>query len=745
MTAPPPEAGASLLSLSFHRLKRHPRPLVSELPYDSIFHPGRNIALKSHAARVAFLIDADAYFRAFTDSILQAEKQVFILGWDIDTRVELPMPDGSEITLGDLLVRLAKEKPELQIYILSWDFAFIYLFERESLPSLKFAALSRELRTDTEDRLHFVLDHQHPFLASHHQKVVVIDDKIAFSGGLDLTQRRWDTPEHRSYDERRVDPGGHVYGPFHDLQICVEGEIARELGQLSRQRWRAATGESIMTAPASEKLIWPSHLAADVVDVEVGLARTQPGSGSTPQVTREVERLFLDSIRSARHFVYIENQYFTSPTIAKAIARRLSEANGPEFVMVLPRDQTGWIEESTMGLLRSQALRTVERADRYGRFRAYYPVVPGLHDGYVKVHSKVMIVDDVFVRVGSANLNGRSMGMDTECDLAFEAAERGEVKDAIGRLRSSLLGEHLGIDPIELNARFLSNGSLLETVESFRGGERTLVELRSNVKDWMEKVAPPREWIDPQAPLITSRGIRRWFANRVRWRTFGVLALIAILAISLWADAVFSLEGESLVLRLSTWFSSWNGEKIAATLARVRGETWVIPAVLGGFVFGSIILIPITAMIVGVGLTFPPVMAFALAMGGSLLASWATYGVGRFWAGSQNRFPARPWMQNLAENLRQGGFLSVAAIRMTPIAPFSVVGYVAGGLRIPVRNYLFGSFLGLAPGIFIITVASSGASQLAAGKEMNVMIWISVAVIVAAIFFARRRIQRNVK
>jgi uncharacterized membrane protein YdjX (TVP38/TMEM64 family) len=226
-----------------------------------------------------------------------------------------------------------------------------------------------------------------------------------------------------------------------------------------------------------------------------------------------------------------------------------------------------------------------------------------------------------------------------------------------------------------------------------------------------------------------------------------VVALLVVLALCLWADAMYSLEGESIVRKATTWFTSWDGEKIAVYIDRIREEPWVIPAVLAGFVFGSLILIPITAMIVGVGLAFPPVMAFSLAMGGSLLASWATYGIGRYWAWSKGRFLSRPWVQNVAEKLRQGGFLSVAAIRLAPIAPFSVVGYVAGGLRIRVHDYLIGSFLGLAPGVFVITAASNGATRLAMGGQVNAMIWISLGLIIAAVLlakgFARRRTRRS--
>ncbi|MEK7358156.1 MAG: phospholipase D-like domain-containing protein, partial [Bdellovibrionota bacterium] len=465
----------SLHSLSVHRLKRAEGPFGPEVKTstDSVFRPGWNAKGVYHSRRASVLVDGDRFFHAVSDAIVRAERQVFILAWDTDSRMELPCPSGFEeaadldarsrgtIRLIDLLEETARRKPELQIYVLSWDYNFIFLFEREALSRAKFALRG-------ESRVRFVLDDHHPVMASHHQKIVVIDDQVAFNGGLDLTQRRWDTPEHKAYDPRRVDPGGHCYGPFHDVQMIVDDETARELGNIARERWRLATGEVVPRPAPPQRDAWPPGVGADMSNVEIAISRTLPAGKKRP--VHEVERLYLDVIERAQAFVYIENQYFTSRKIAKAIARRLREPDGPEFVMVLPRDQTGWIEEGTMGLLRSNALRLVEAADIFDRWRCFHPVIPGLVHGYVKVHSKVMIVDDLFLRIGSANLNGRSMGLDTECDLSLETKGRVDTRAAIAKLRRELLGEHLGVDPAEFEARFLMNGSLVDTVASFLGG-----------------------------------------------------------------------------------------------------------------------------------------------------------------------------------------------------------------------------------------------------------------------------------
>lgn len=718
---PRTHAGASVLSTRLHRIFGRP----------SVFKLGRNAWRVAHANQVAFCIDADEFFRAFAQAAAGAKRQILILGWDTDSRLHVPastapsalsaerLPaDDSCEELGDFLARLARDNPELKIHLLSWDFAFIYLLEREELQPVRFSRISHE-------RFRFVLDREHPFLASHHQKIVVIDDEVAFSGGLDLTARRWDTSEHLGSDSRRIDPWGVPYGPFHDVQICVRGEAARCLGDLARERWNQATGENLVKpaasfAPAVVEPPWPVSVRTAMRDVKVAISRTIPaGTGRRRRAVIEVERLFLDMIRTAKKWIYIENQYFTSPRIAQALARRLREADGPEVVMILPRDQTGWIEETTMGILRSKAIRLVEDDDLYHRFRCFYPIVPDLGEGYVKVHSKVMIIDDEIVRVGSANLNQRSMGLDTECDLSIEAKGMQPVASAISDLRARLLSEHLGADKEKFNLRLQDSGSLIETIESFRGGPRDFVPIRPETAQWPEKVVLPRDWIDPSGP----HGFRRWMIRKISQNRHSLASLLifAVLLGLLVLSDVESRQGywaikshptplADFIHRGWTALASFDGHKIAQIIDQVRANQefrpFLRPLVLIGFVVGSFLFIPISAMILAVVLTFSRPEAIVLAASGAALAALATYGLGRYWAWSKSRYLTRPWIQRLSRKITHGGVLTITLIRMTPIAPFTAVSIVAGGLRIPIRAYMAGSILGILPGIVVLTVVS---------------------------------------
>ena len=146
----------------------------------------------------------------------------------------------------------------------------IFTLERELLPSYRFA-------WNAHPRLSFALDDAHPSAGSHHQKIVVVDDTLAFAGGLDLTIRRWDTPAHDARDPARVDPDGAPYPPMHDVQMMVDGDAAAALGELARERWHAPPARRCRAQRARRGADpWPPAVAPDVRDAPIGIARTMP-------------------------------------------------------------------------------------------------------------------------------------------------------------------------------------------------------------------------------------------------------------------------------------------------------------------------------------------------------------------------------------------------------------------------------------------------------------------------------------
>jgi phosphatidylserine/phosphatidylglycerophosphate/cardiolipin synthase-like enzyme len=424
-----------------------------------LLQPGSTCWRIAQAGRIALLIDGAAYFPAMTAALKKARQSILLLGWDFDPRVPLePDFDGSGRTerLCDLFAHLLAERPSLQIHVLIWDMALPYALQRRDRPQ----HAGRWLPTE---RLTYQVDGVHPAGACHHQKVLVVDDSIAFCGGNDFTRNRWDTSEHLPVDDRRRTADDRLYGPRHDVELAVDGAAAAALGDLCRERWRRATGAQLeaVSIPADA---WPEDLRPDFVDLPVGISRTEPAVGSRPEVL-ENETLYIGAIAAARRWIYLESQYFTSSLIGRALAQRLAEADGPEVVVVCPARSGGPTDRLLMDHARNYLIHRLQSADRYGRFRAFAPLAAG--DTLISVHSKVMVIDDRLLRVGSANLNNRSLGLDTECDLAIEAEPADvQTRRTIRQMLDRLLGEHLASPRGSLEAAMAQTDSLLASIQA---------------------------------------------------------------------------------------------------------------------------------------------------------------------------------------------------------------------------------------------------------------------------------------
>jgi phosphatidylserine/phosphatidylglycerophosphate/cardiolipin synthase-like enzyme len=159
---------------------------------------------------------------------------------------------------------------------------------------------------------------------------------------------------------------------MHDVQVAVDGAAAAALAELARARWQGATGQ-ILPPSAKEKRPfdpWPRDLVSDIEDTDVAIARTKSAMCTGEANVREIEALTLEAIGAARRTIYIENQYFTSSSLGRALGERLAEPDGPEVILVLPKDQGGWLEEIDGGP--SAASRLLRSGDRHGRLRAYF-------------------------------------------------------------------------------------------------------------------------------------------------------------------------------------------------------------------------------------------------------------------------------------------------------------------------------------------------------------------------------------
>ena len=461
--------------------------------------PGRTCWRIERANRFALIVDAADYFRTAKAAMLKAQRRIMLIGWDFDTRIKFE-PEGSTIPgpnrLGEFLSWLPKQRSGLHVYLLKWDLGMIQALGRGMTPLFMLNAISSR-------RVRLKLDSAHPVGAAHHQKIIVIDDCLAFCGGIDITADRWDTPEHRDADPRRVQPSGRAYGPWHDATTAVDGDVAHALGELARERWRLGTGEQLSPLPGGLDC-WPGELSPTVENVDVGIARTLPEQEGQSEV-REIEALYLAAIRQARRTIYLESQYLACRKIAEALARRLSEVQGPEIIIVLPKTTEGWLEEKTMGGARYKLSNLLWRSDVYRKCGIFYPVTK---DGVpIYVHAKIMVVDDILLRVGSSNLNNRSMGFDTECDLALEATEasenRAEMRETILKIRLELLCEHLGVTAEQFSSAFEGQSdSLLRTLDALSGRQKTLKRLLPSDVVGEDSALAENELMDPERPPV---------------------------------------------------------------------------------------------------------------------------------------------------------------------------------------------------------------------------------------------------
>jgi phosphatidylserine/phosphatidylglycerophosphate/cardiolipin synthase-like enzyme/uncharacterized membrane protein YdjX (TVP38/TMEM64 family) len=696
----------------------------------TILQTQKNCWQIARAERAAFIIDGEDYFAAVRDTLVQARRSIFIIGWDLHSELRLVREgkrDDYPPTLGKLLDDLAAERRDLEIYILNWDFAMIYALEREFFPSYK-------LQWKSHERVHFCLDGEHPAGGSQHQKLVVVDDAIAFAGGLDLSKWRWDTRAHRVDDPRRTDPDGEHYPPFHDVQMVVDGEAAAALAELARDRWSAAGGDAAPLKPASGEAPWPADISPDLENARIGIARTLPAHGGREQVC-EVQQLYLDAIAVARRFIYIENQYLSSHTVGQALGQRLREEDGPEVIVVMPRETGGWLEQHTMDVLRARLLRGLREADRHDRLRVYYVRLSKEPLVALMIHAKVMVVDDRFVRVGSSNLSNRSMGLDSECDLAFDGGDDTGRRDEIAAFRQSLLAEHLDVEPAELEAAERQHRSLIAAVESLRGGERTLEPLAVEVPDEVDQWVPESKLIDPEQPVEPEQLLDYVVGPRQQknaWRHFlhvGLLLAVVLGMAALWRWTP-----------LSDWLDV---ERFAAAAQWIEESRFTPLLVMVAYIVGGILVVPLTLIIVATVTVFGPWLGVLYALLGAELSALVTFGLGHLLGRDAVRRLAGSRVNSVSRLLARRGALTIITLRIVPVAPFTVINVIAGVSEIRLRDFAIGNLVGMIPGVLAIAfLADRILAFLRDPSLLSIAILsVAVAVVVLGLFGLRHWVR----
>lgn len=649
------------------------------------------------AEQVGVLIDGEDYYRAFADLLMQARHQAWILCWDVDSRMALirPCDDAhAPCRLIDVLHDALNRNPDLHIYLLAWDYSMIYALEREWRPLFS-------LPRCAHPRLHVAFDNHHPLAASQHQKALVIDDRTALVGGFDPSKWRWDSSAHAPGDPRRHDPGGDAYPPFHDLALAVSGAPAAHVATLARNRWALATGEKV--APVSidpdVPTPWPKDLPVLVTQALTGIARTLPAYEEQEEA-REVEAALLALIASARRFIYIENQYFTSHVIGQALIDRLTPADAPEIVLVLPRAKDGWLERVTMDVLRARLIRRLQAADRHDRLRIYYPEIRELAPQMLSLHSKLLIADDRHLNVGSANISNRSMGLDSELNLSLLGTDPAS-RAAIDTVRRRLLAEHLGTSIEDVAQTEQRTGSLIQTIDALnrpQEADRWLEPLVITLDESLERQVPDAAVIDPERPLPPDELIDLFIESEYRRplgrRALGMAVLIAGMLVL------------ALIWRFTPLQQFLEPRALLAHLYTFRTESWGPVAAFGLFVVASVAGVPITPLVIATGLIFGAWTGFGIAFIGAVLAAVLGFVIGQLLGAGTMRRLAGSKLDRISRRLARKGILTVFSLRLLPIAPFALINLVAGASRLKFRDFLIGSLAGLFPGTFALTFFS---------------------------------------
>lgn len=690
---------------------------------DSVLRRGHNCWRTNEAIHATMLVDCANYYRALHHAICKAKHSVFILGWDIDSRIRLLRGKDAEnsecpVTAGDLLAWKARQNPDIQIYLLRWDFSLVFMNERELLAK-------KTWDFKTPENVHIWLDRTIPVGGSHHQKVVVVDDEIAFTGGMDIALKRWDDRDHSPHNPEREDPNG-TYGPYHDIQLVVDGPVVEDLAKLARVRWKLATGLDAIPMREDARRdnldrppeTWPPKFAPWYRDVRCGIARTIPAMGEVGPVY-EVHNLYLDLIKTAEKFIYIENQFLAREDIARLLNRQLKAKPKLRVLLLSSYNPQGVFEKEAMWSGRIKFKKLLMDGVDPSRVRMVYPVVYDSEGEpyYTRIHSKILIIDDRYHIVGSSNINNRSMGLDTECDFVIEATST-EDATAIADARNDLFAEHAGKSIEKIGEQIRSGATIDTIIEPDPGYNRRVKTIDDTIftKRYFEKVTRPLA--DPKSPLLPPLSPDSGRPPRNPSRTtiaLGAMGLLLLLGIGYFIFSNFS--------HLLT------PEIVAGFLETARGTPWALPLVCVVYIGANLIFFPITVLTLATAMVFGALLGPIYAICGALVSAAVMFGLGHVIGRGGLRKLMGERLRTLDAKLTENSVAGVAMVRMVPIAPFTLVNLVGGISSISFIAFMAGTFLGFLPGAIAKGLVGDSLARIVLNPTPSTLIYLGAGIL----------------
>jgi phosphatidylserine/phosphatidylglycerophosphate/cardiolipin synthase-like enzyme len=360
---------------------------------------------------VEVLVDGEQALPAMVEAIKGARSHVSIAGWHSSPDFQ-PTRGPDAQSLRELLAEAAQRVP---VRVLLWAGPPVPAFEPTRGRARKARA---EFMRDS--KVQCVLDSRERTLHCHHEKLVIVDDEVAFVGGMDFTAMegdRHDSPQH---------PADRPIG-WHDMTMKARGPVVADVARHFQRRWAEVAGEELPTPKVPEPA--GNHTVQFIRTVPERTYEFAPSGEFT------ILDAYMRALRSAERLIYLENQFLWSPEITETLISKLREPPDDRFriVLVLPRKPSNGADTT-----RGQLGRLLDADDGAGRLLA---VTLTSHDGDnevpVYVHAKVGIVDDRWMTVGSANLNEHSLFNDTEANLVTIDAELAK------QTRLRLWAEHL--------------------------------------------------------------------------------------------------------------------------------------------------------------------------------------------------------------------------------------------------------------------------------------------------------------
>ena len=492
---------------------------------------GASAAGWSAGNRVEVLVDGATYFSRLYRELcsLRADDWVHFTDWDGDPDERLAGP-GTE--LASVLEDLAARGVHVRGLLWRSHPTQANFSEQQNL------ALTKDVNRAGGEVL---LDERVRRGGSHHQKLFVIrradgpDDDVAFVGGIDLCHGRHDDARHLG-DAQAVELD-QCYGdhpPWHDVQLELHGPAVAAIADTFRERWedphpldhhnpvrrvvRTLTRQPRHPDPLPPPRREPATVGPHAVQVLRTYPSKRPAYPFAPDGERSVARAYLKALGRARRLVYLEDQYFWSERAAHALGDALRVNPELHVVVVVPRfpDRDGRMAGPAARIGRERATRIVERA---GGDRVLVCDVENVEGTPIYVHAKVCIVDDVWMMVGSDNMNRRSWTHDSElsCAVLDATLDEREPRDPAGLgdgarklardTRLELWREHLG------RTERTGDDDLLEPEGAFGKFRRTAQAL----DDWYERgrqgERPPGHVRVHQPERIPAR--HRWWAHAV--------------------------------------------------------------------------------------------------------------------------------------------------------------------------------------------------------------------------------------